>query len=328
MHRDRDGQRRAPVGRLQRAGTGDIPVRARRSSRASPSSSRPRRPSLCSCACSATRTLAPTARRSCSTPSSSTLRWTWRYPRCATRATGPTSSTRTTLGSAVLTTGASTGADERARELDRSERRGALKSRRGGFLHEWLLRQQLEPPRGARREMRRRRRTTSDGDKMDGARLPSDSGAPAAESPPGAWTARGASGRGRHSRRGSRTSLPDVSSRRSPPPPLPRVGDWRTEVEAMRGAYGGDEEEGEGTAGGGGGGGGGGGRAAGEEVEFGASARSMRVRGLLDLPPLPAIASRRSRRRLRRSRGRRSRTTWNPTVNRIEREPVLECEKL
>jgi len=129
----------------------------------------------------------------------------------------------------------------------------------------------------------------NDDDKMDRARLPSDSGAPAAESPPGAWTARGASGRGRHSRRGSRTSLPDVSSRRSPPPPLPRVGDWRTEVEAMRGAYGGDEEEGEGTAGGGGGGGGG--RAAGEEVEFGASARSMRVRGLLDLPPLPAMGA-------------------------------------
>ena len=59
----------------------------------------------------------------------------------------------------------------------------------------------------------------------------------------------------------------------------------------MRGAYGGDEEEGEGTAGGGGGGGGGGGRAAGEEVEFGASARSMRVRGLLDLPPLPAMGA-------------------------------------
>ena len=28
-----------------------------------------------------------------------------------------------------------------------------------------------------------------------------------------------------------------------------------------------------------------------EEVEFGAGARSMRVRGLLDLPPLPAIGA-------------------------------------
>ncbi len=117
----------------------------------------------------------------------------------------------------------------------------------------------------------------------DGARLASGSGAPAAGSPPGAWTARGASGgAGGHSRRGSRTSPPDLSSR--------RVGDWRTEVEAMRGAYGGDEEEGEGTAGGVGGVGVGG-AAMGEEVEFGASARSMRVRGLLDLPPLPAMGA-------------------------------------
>ena len=110
----------------------------------------------------------------------------------------------------------------------------------------------------------------------DGARLPSDSGAPIG----GAWTARGASGAERHSRRGSGMSLPDVSY--APPP---RVGDWRTEVEAMRGAYGGDEEEGEGTAGLLGG------ATAGEEVEFGASARSMRVRGLLDPPPLPAMGA-------------------------------------
>ena len=87
--------------------------------------------------------------------------------------------------------------------------------------------------------------------------FPSDSGAPAAESSPGAWTARERAARGLSLAAGRSTSLPDVSSRRSPPPPPPRVGDWRTEVEAMRGAYGGDEEEGEGTAGGGGGGGGG-----------------------------------------------------------------------
>ena len=89
---------------------------------------------------------------------------------------------------------------------------------------------------------------------------------------------------GGHSRRGSRTSTPDVSRLLHSPPAAPfRVDDWRTEVAAMRGMYGDDAD--------GGGEGGVGAIGGEEEVEFGAGARSMRVRGLLDLPPLPAIGA-------------------------------------
>ena len=296
-------------------------LRARRSSRASPSSSA-RGVRVCAHVPAARPDARPDSEALLLHPFVVNAQVDVEVPRCATRATGPTSGEDDSRFGG-FDGGASTGADERARELDRSERRGALKSRRGGFLHEWLLRQQLEPPRGARREMRRRRfeRRRQNGQGSASVGLGRPGGGVSSRGVDGAGSER----EGAAPRRGSRTSLPDVSSRRRR---RRRCRGWglETEVEAEAGRVRRGRGGGEGTAGGGGGAGAGAAARRGRRLSRGE--RAVDASAWFARPTAAARRWRAGRRRLRRSRGRRSRTTWNPTVNRIEREPVLECEKL
>mmetsp|Transcript_7798 Transcript_7798/g.35353 ORF Transcript_7798/g.35353 Transcript_7798/m.35353 type:complete len:261 (+) Transcript_7798:782-1564(+) len=154
MHRDRDGQRRAPVGRLQRAGAGDIQDREHEGAPARARAALARGVRVCA--------HVPAARPGRSPRQRGAPRPPVRRQRSGGRG-GTRAAVRGLLVRRVRRGRLSVqrfrrrerarGADERAGQLDGSELDGALAR---GWLRHDVLRQQLESPRGARREVRRR----------------------------------------------------------------------------------------------------------------------------------------------------------------------------